>query len=230
MTHNEMASSIRNRVSDGLSGNIADQSFSLEQILDEIDLTRADFAHKYASTQKLNPTHLVQEPKELFLITCRNLSPDCGISGWGEDVASIKVPSIMPLFDEQSIQYLGLDNMQEAFAVYSHPEDIRNHKVRIRTKNRPYAWWDTAEDMDGNQTFWLFNMGSYNPLKYLKLRAIFNHPSKVNSNLPNHLELEYPATLHMQNAIIDTLTEKYIRYYRQLNIVPSANTQSDPVT
>ena len=230
MTHNEMASAIRNRTADGLSGNIVDQAFSIEQLMDEIDLMRADFAHKYAATQKLDPTYMVQEPKELFKIICRNMSPDCGVLGWGENVASIKIPRIMPLFGEQAVQYLGLNNMQEAFAVYFHPEDIRNHKVRIKTRHRPYAWLDTAPDSNDMQTIWFFNMGEYNPLQFVKLRAVFEHPSKVNADMPNHLDAEYPAPLHMQNAIIDALTEKYVRYFRQLNIPNIPNTQSDPVT
>ena len=230
MTHNELASAIRNRVADGLSGNISDQAFSVEQIMDEIDLMRADFAHKYSSTAKLDPTFLVQEPRELFKIECRNLSPDCGLLAFEENVASIKIPKLMPLFGEEAVQYLGLDNMQESFAVYFHPIDIRHHKVRIKTRKRPYAWIDTAPDSNDMQTVWLFNMGSYNPLQYLKLRAVFEHPSKIDPDVPNHLDKEYPAPLHLQNAIVDALTEKYIRYHRQLNIPSIPNQQTDQIT
>jgi hypothetical protein len=227
-----MSSAVRNNVADGLSGNISDQAFSLEQLNDQIDLARADFAHKYAATTKLDPTYMVQSPRELFKITCKNMSPDCGIEGWGENIASITVPKIMPLFEDQAIQYLGLNNMQEAFRVYMHPEDIRNHKLKMRTRNLPYAWLDTAANTEDKHTIWFFNMGSYNSLQFLKLRAVFEQPSKINANMPNYLDMEYPAPLHMQNAIVDALTEKYIRYYRQLNvpIQSTTNTQTDNIT
>jgi len=229
MTHNEIASTIRNRVADGLSGNIVDQAFSIEQLLEEIDLQRADFANKYAiQGTKLDPKFLMQEI-DILKLECRDLSEDCLI-GSHDSVPSIKIPKIMPLFGESAIQYLGLVNMQEAFAVYYHPEDIRNHRVRIRTKNRPFAWVDLSPDKNDMLTIYLFNLGPHNGLQYLKLRGIFEHPTRVNINNPNASDMEYPAPLHMQMAIIDALTEKYVRYYRQLNVPPVPNTQSDPIT
>ena len=229
MTHNEIASTIRNRVADGLSGNISNQALSVEQLLEEIDLARADFAHKYALTPKLDPKFMMQEI-DILKIECRNLSEDCFIKSPGEGVASVKVPKVMPIFGESGVQYLGLVNMQEAFAVYYHPEDIRNHKVRIRTSRRPYAWIDTAPDSNDMHTIYFFNLGPHNGLKYVKIRAIFEHPTRVHIDNPNAADMEYPAPLHMQNAIIDALTEKYVRYFRQLNEVPVPNTQSDPIT
>ena len=231
MTSTEIASAIRNRVSDGLSGNINNQAYSLEQLLEEIDLARADFAHKYANQGvKLNPKHLVQQIDTLR-IECRNLSDDCAIKEPCGDVPSIKIPKLMSLVNERDIvQYLGLVNMQEDFAVYFHPDDIQNHRVRIRTRARPFVWVDLATDASGNQTIWFFNMGPFNPLQIVKLRAVFAQPTRVNLDDPNHLEKEYPAPLHMQNAIIDALTEKYVRYYRQMNIPPIPNQQNDPVT
>ena len=228
MTHNEMASAIRTRVADGLSGNLNNQAFSIEQLLEEIDLQRADFAHKYAMTNKLDYKFLVQEI-DILQIECRNMSEDCLISAPHADVPSIKIPKIMPIFGDESIQYLGLVNMQEAFATYYHPEDIRNHKVRIRTSRRPYAWVDTAPDENDMHTIYFFNLGPHNGLKYVKLRAIFEHPTRVNLG-PDAADIEYPAPLHMQNSIIDVITDKYIRYFRQLQVPPVPNQQNDPIT
>lgn len=230
MTANEIASSIRARVADGLSGNISDQAFSLQQLLAEIDLVRNDFIHKYSNTNKLDPKYLVQEPAELFKIECRNLSPDCRIKGFGEEIPSIKIPKIIPTFGDYSIEYLGLNNMQESFAVYYHPDDIRNHKVRIKTKNLPYAWVDLSADVDDLMTVFLFNLGKYNSLQFLKVRGIYENPTRVNRNNPDALDMEYPAPGHLQNSIIDALTEKYVRYFRQLNTPQVPNTQADSLT
>jgi len=231
MTHNELASAIRNRVSDGLSGNINNQAYSIEQLVEEIDLMRADFTHKYATQGiKLDPKHLIQEI-DILKIEGRNLSDDCAIQEPCGDVPSIKIPRLMSMVNEGDIiQYLGLVNMQEDFSVYFHPDDIKNHKVRIRTRKRPFAWVDLAVDHNDKQTIWFFNMGPFDPLKFVKLRAVFEQPTRVNIESPNHLDMEYPAPLHMQNAIVDALTEKYVRYYRQMNIPPIPNQQNDPVT
>jgi hypothetical protein len=229
MTHNEIASSIRNRVADGLSGNIADQAFSVEQLKDEIDLVRADLAHKYITNFKLDHKYLVQEI-DILPIICRNLSEDCQIKEPCGDLPSIKIPKIMPTFGDKSIEYLGLVNMQESFMVYFDPEDIKNHRVKIKTRHRPFAWVDLAPDNFDMQTIYFFNLGKYNSLKFVKLRAIFEHPGKVNIDKPAPFDIEYPAPLYMQNMIIDTLTEKYVHYYRKLNIPSLPNQQTDQVT
>ena len=231
MTHNEIASTIRNRVSDGLSGSIANQAYSIEQLLEEIDLQRADFAHKYGNQGiKLDPKHLVQKI-DILKIVERNLSDDCAIQEPCGNVPSIKIPRLMSLVNERDIvQYLGLVNMQEDFSVYFHPDDIQNHRVRIRTRQKPFAWVDLAHDANDKQTIWLFNMGPHDPLKFMKIRAVFESPTRVNVDNPNNLDNEYPAPAHMQNAIIDALTEKYVRYFRQMNIPSLPNTQSDNVT
>ena len=231
MTHNELASTIRNRVADGLSGNIVDQAFSLEQLLEEIDLQRADFVHKYAESNKLDIKYLVQELSAVEIV-CRDIltTDPCFDLVSGDNVPSIKIPKLLSIFGDKAIQYVGLTNMQENFAVYFSPEDIQNHQVRIRTKHRPFIWVDTAPDVNDDLTLWFFNFGSYNPLKYIKVRGVFEHPTRVNVNNPLNLDNEYPAPLHMQNSIVDALTEKYVRYYRQLNIPPIPNTQSDPIT
>jgi len=229
MTLNEIASSIRNRVADGLSGNISNQAFSLQQLMDEIDLTRADFTHKYSFTSKLDPKYLIQEISALK-VECRNLSKDCQIKAPGADVPSVKIPKIMPLFGDNGIEYIGLHNLQENFSIYYSPQDVNNHSVRIKTRHRPFAWVDVSPDPQGMNTIYFFNFGKNNPLKFVKIRGIFEHPSRVYADIPNGVDMEYAAPLHMQNAIIDTLTEKYVRYFRQLNVPATPNTQTDNIT
>jgi hypothetical protein len=78
-------------------------------------------------------------------------------------------------------------------------------------------------------TLYFFNLGKFNPLKYVSIRAIFNHPSSVLPFDPQYLDREYAAPAHMQMAILDAVTEKYIRYYRQMHTVPQPNTQTDNI-
>jgi len=231
MTHLEMASAIRNRVADGLSGNISDQAFSLEQLYDEIDLTRADFVNKYSTTFKLNSKYLLQTLDNLNLAMTDLSSDVCSfIPNCDSQVPAVEIPTLLATPDDSAIEFLGLVNKQEEFAVYYNTADIQNHRVRIRTAHRPFAWVDTSMNKNGKNTLYFFNLGKYNPLKFVSIRAMFNHPSDLLALDPNALDREYPAPLHMQNAIVDTLTEKYIRYYRQLNIPGTPNTQTDNIT
>jgi hypothetical protein len=234
MTHNEMASAIRNRIADGLDGNIGDQAFSLEQLYAEIDLQRADFAHKYALSKKLNPKFLVQELPLQHLV-CDNLTPavDC-VEDFLKDpdasIPRIEIPKVSSLFGVDPIEYIGLNNMRQSFKVYYHPNEIRTHSFRVRTGAKPFVWIDLAPNINDKFDVWFFNMNPYDPLKFVKVRAIFDSPSYVDPNNPAHLEEEYPAPAHMQMAIIDALTEKWVRYYRQLQIPKMPNTQEDKVT
>ena len=226
MTHLEIASAIRNRIADGLDGNLNNQALSVEQLLEEIDLQRADFVHKYAMSQKLDTKYLMQKLEGLT-ITCENISDDCLIRDCGENVPTVFIPKLLPVFGDTAIEYIGLTNMQESFAVYFHPDDVRNHRVRMKTRHRPFVWVDTAPNEDESLSLRFFNWDSYDPLKYVTVRGIFEHPLRVK---PGQQDTEYPAPLHMQNAIIDVLAEKYVRFFRQLNIPPVPNTQSDQVT
>ena len=228
MTHLEMASAIRNRVADGLSGNISDQSFSLEQLYDEIDLARADFVNKYSTTFKLNSKYLIQQLDKLELIMTDLSSDICSsIPNCDSQVPAVQIPALLATPDDSAIEFLGLTNKQEEFSVYYNVADIQNHRVRVRTAHRPFAWVDTSMNANGKNTLYFFNLGKYNPLKFVSARAMFNHPSDLLALDPNALSREYPAPLHMQLAIVDSLTEKYIRYYRQLNVQPMPNQQND---
>jgi hypothetical protein len=228
MTHNEIASAIRNRIYDGLSGNISDQSISTDQLFDEIDLTRADFVNKYAMTSKLNTKYLLQSIDNLE-IKCTSLAyTECdAFRHCIDEVPALEVPALLATPDDSAIEYLGLVNKQEKFSVYFTTTDIDNHKYRIKTAKRPYVWVDTTLNKNGKYTLYFFNLGSLNPLKYVSIRAIFNNPSSILVDNFDYLDREYPAPAHMQMAIIDSLTEKYVRYFRQLGVQPLPNQQND---
>ena len=231
MTANELASAISNRVYDGLSGLVSNQSISLRQLIDEIDLARADFVNKYSMTSKLNTKYLLQSLDNLE-IKCTSLAyaDECDeFRFMNEEVPALEVPPLLATPDDSAIEFLGLTNKQEKFAVYFSTSDIANHRVRIKTASRPYVWVDTTLNTNGMNTLYFFNLGKFNPLKYVSIRAIFNTPSTVAMFDPGYADREYAAPAHMQMAILDAVTEKYIRYYRQMNAQAQPNTQTDNI-
>jgi hypothetical protein len=232
MTQNEMASAILNRITDGLSGAIANLSISTTQLMDEIDLQRADFISKFDGTKKLDLAFLEQGLDNLQIV-CRPISnpgacPPALIK-YGVDVPSVKVPKLTSGFTRSTLSYVGLVNKQKAFLVYFDLSEVINHKYRLRTKQFPFVWVDTQVDDNNEITLYFFNLGQYESLKYISVRGIFEHPSHLFSANPDSLDKEYPAPGHIKNMIIDALTEKYIRYFRQLNVNSSAtnNEQRD---
>ena len=231
MTLNEITSAIRNRVSDGLSGNISNQAYSIKQLEEEVDLERSSYIQKFAdSGRKLNPNYMYQTVDGLKVL-CQDLSQNapCGFTS-GDGVPAVKIQPIASTFDDSAVEYFGLMNKQEKFIVYFDTDSAINHKYRVKTAKRPFIWIDTTQDGDGMMTAYLLNAGKYFNLKYMSIRAIFEHPSRIGSNVPDFGDKEYPAPGHVQNAIIDALTEKYVRYFRQMNIPPIPNEQTDKIT
>jgi len=226
MTVLEIASAIRNHVSDGLSGNVTGQAYSIEQLMDEIDLKRSKLIHQYLHTAKLEKTRLYQN-YETEVIVCEKLSHEC-FDIYSDSVPAIKIPPIIADFNKAAIEYIGLINAQRSFKVYYDIDDVYNHKFRHKTGHREFIWMDTDLDADGMMTGYFFNMAPHDPLKKIRARAIFEHPSQI----PGAHDKEYPASGSLQNDIIKALTEEYIRYYRQLNIAPIQipNQQTDPIS
>jgi len=231
MTANELTSAIKNRIYDGLSGNISNQSISNDQLFDEIDLVRADFVNKYSMTAKLNTKYLLQSLENLEL-KCTSLAYSSKCDAFrhsNDEVPALEVPVLLATPDDSAIEFLGLTNKQEKFPVYYDTSDILNHRVRIRTANKPFVWVDTTINANGMNTLYFFNLGKFNPLKFVSLRAMFSHPSSVIPFDPEYIDREYAAPAHMQMAILDAVTEKYIRYYRQMNAELQPNIQSDNI-
>jgi hypothetical protein len=255
MTQKEMASAILNRLTDALSGAVSNLSISEDQVFDEIDLQRADLIHKYDGTKKLDTAFLEQTVCDIEVI-CRPCAKACrilpetffpktgadtistGLSSFGSsggkislepEIPSLKIPKLLSGFDRKSLSYVGLSNKREDFIVYFDMNSIGIHKRRMRTKHAPFAWVDTNTCSENMMTIYLFNLGKYNSIKFLTVRGMFEHPAYLHSLDPKLRDREYPAPGHLKNMIIDALTEKYVRYYRQAN-VPSylvSNEQRD---
>lgn len=234
MTLNELSSAIRTSISDGLSGNITNAAYSLELIEDEIDLTRASIVEALRKTNKEVDKSLLMQTLDRLCIECRDIGNN-GINGGeclsrvntGNNIMSVKIPAIVG----KNANYIGTVDKMNAFKIYFDTEDLVNHKYRFKTNKAPFVWVDLASrDSAGMLTVYFFNLGKYNPLKYVSVRGVFENPYSALTLNPDYGEIEYPAPLHIQDMIIDRIVNKYINYYRKLNILPLSNTQSDPVT
>jgi len=228
MTGSEISSAIRNNIKDGLSGIVTSSAISYKQIEAEIDLVRAKLFFEQEKAGKLEVRNFIQNVPNLHL-TCRDLAQDCNISS-GEALPSVKIPKIMHTQTNNSLAFVGFANKSRSFIVYYDTDDIVNHKYRLKTSKAPFCWVDLAPDNEDMITLYFFNMGEFDPLKYVTIRGAFESPYKVAPLDPLFDEKEYPAPAYIQEMIISTLTERYLRYYRQLNITNVPNTGTDNVT
>jgi len=229
MTSNEMASTVENNVSDALSGAILNRAITVQQISAEIDLLREKLAYEQLKTGKIDLKYFMQSLNTLPLV-CRDFVRDCGAIKSGDSVPSIRIPKLMATQDNTQIEYIGLANKQKRFITYFDIDDISNHKFRLKTAHSPFVWVDLTPDDDNMIALYFFNLGKYATLKYVDVRAAFAKPTELKPLNPELDAQEYPAPGYIQEMIITTLSERYIRYYRQLNVNTQPNTQTDPIT
>lgn len=229
MTTNEMSSTIENNVSDALSGAILNRAISTEQIEGEMDLLREKLAFEQIKSGRIDTKYFMQSLPPQALI-CRDLVRECGAVKSGESVPSIRIPKLMALQNNSQLEYVGIANKQKRFTIYYDIDDISNHKFRFKTAHSPFVWVDLTPDNDDMVALYFFNMGQYGTLKYVDVRGAFAKPTTIGLLDPMSEFKEYPAPGYIQSMIITNLTETYLRYYRQLNLPPQPNTQTDPIT
>lgn len=220
MTHNELASAILNRVTDGLSGSINNLSISTDQLMDEIDLLRAEIILKYDGTKKLDLRTLEQTVDNLVITCVPYNQTSCAdlVPGFGS-VPTVDIPELGSVIDGEPLSYVGLVNKALDFPVFYDIRDVKRQKLRIATRHKPYVWADRDTSYTGKVRLYFFNLGAYEEnLTFISVRGIFAHPSKVHADTIDTWNNDYPAPGHVKNMILDTLSEKYIRYYRELNV------------
>ncbi len=218
MTLSEMASAIRNHMNDGLSGAIGTFDYSLRQIEEEIILMRNDLIQKQYAAGKVDLNSLTQTLPNIE-VTSRDLGKgfDTGIRN-----TCIRVPSVLLLPNNDGILFLGTLDRRVSIKVYT-TESAADHKYCAFTKHKPYARLDTSKD--GEYEFIdLFNLnGGLSGIKYLTMRYVLADPRVI----AKYEDTPFPCSGEMQNAIITAISEKYIRYYRSLRIMPIGVAQTD---
>lgn len=222
MTLAEMASAVRNHVVDGLNG-VSSTSFTTEQLQDEIILTTAAVIVKLTAQGLIDINKLTQRIDGIR-IECKDLSANCSVSS-AIGAPHFLIPNVNRAAAEP-IQFLGTIDGELSFKIY-YDRDFRYHKYRLATSKRPFAWVSTTPDADGMHDVFLFNMGKYNELRFISMDALFDNPYDL-LRTPYYAQFvasEFYAPSYVQKEVIDTLTQQYVNYYRQLHMSQKPNTQ-----
>lgn len=222
MTLQEMASSVRNHVRDGLNG-VSETSFSIEQLQDEIILTTSAVIIEL-STKGLIDINKLTQRIDGIRIECKDLSANCNVEAEIQ-APHFSIPNVNRLLSEP-ISFLGSMDGSLSFKVY-YDRDYTNHKYRLATARMPYAWVSSTADSDGLHDVFLFNMGKYNNLRFISIDALFDNPYDINKTpyYSQFASTEFYAPGYVQKEVIDKLTQQYVNYYRQLHMNQKPNTQ-----
>ena len=222
MTLSQMASAINNHIRDGLNG-ISSANTSDDQLKDEILLTTSALIVKL-STQGLLDINKLTQRIDGIRVECRDLSANCDVEA-AVSAPHFVIPNVNRVIQEP-ISFLGTIDGGLSIKVY-YDRDYRYHKYRLATAKRPFAWISTTQNADGFHDVFLFNLGKYNGLQFVSIDAIFDNPYDL-LNTPYYEQFssaEFYAPSYVQQEVIDTITQKYVNYHRQLHLNPSPNTQ-----
>lgn len=222
MTLQEMASAIRNHVLDGLDG-ISNTAFSVQQLQDEILMSAPGIMLKMANEGVLDMAKLYQRIDGIRL-ECVEISSNCQVET-EECAPHFTIPNINRSAMEP-IAFLGSIDSSISFKVY-YDREYRFHKYRLATAKAPFAWVSTSANSEGTYDVFLFNMGRYNNLTYVSIDALFDNPYDLLKTpyYDQFSSAEFYAPLFVQNQIVESLTAKYVEYYRKLHMAPRPNTQ-----
>lgn len=220
----KLASAIRNNVVSGLRGYHTNMSISMEQLEDEIVLERLQVLKEY-SLKGILPV------KDLYLsincipIDCKdiercscNFSEDCEST----PTAHFEIPQLLNDYGSSSIDYIGSTDRQFPFIYYTSSTAFRYRKYRKRGKNKPTVWIDTTPNENGMYDCFVFNAPL---LSNVSITAIFKDLRQLDK-FQCCTELQDNNLSFIDNEVIKRMTEKYVRYYRQLAMPLKPNDQS----
>lgn len=212
MIFQKLASAIRNDVVSGLRGYHTNMSMSLEQLEDDIVDERLQIIKEY-SLKGILPIKDLLLSINCINVDCKSLER-CKCKGSPCDtlVAHFEIPQLLNDYGRMAIDYIGSTDRQLPFAYYTSSVMSNYHRYRKRGKNKPYVWIDTTPNENGMYDCFIFNA----PLiKQVSVVAIFKDPRQLeNYNCCEPFQDDNFTFLN--NEIKRRLTEKKLRYYRQL--------------
>lgn len=220
----KLASAIYNDIVSGLVGITSNPTISIDQLEDDVVDERLQVIKEY-SLKGLIPLNDLLLSINCIPIDCLSLDKcPCNTPGNPSAVPEqhFQIPQLYidPMLE--SIQYLGATDKSEHYKVYFDPKQAKFHKNRRRRCDKPYAFIDTTPNEDGMYDGWLFNAPF---VKYISIMGIFKDPRDLKHFNCCDYDGMYDNKSFINNEVKKRLTEKKIRYYKQLYQEPMPNNQ-----
>lgn len=146
-------------------------------------------------------------------IDCQPISKcSCGKHLCSEpEIPHFEIPQLYLDPDMKSIKYIGSPDKMNPFSVYTSPISLNNQKYKRRGKRKPIVFIDTTPNKNGFYDGFIFNAPL---LEMLSITAVFKDPRQLSKfNCCNEALNETLNSLDQE--IVEHLTEKIIRWYKQ---------------
>lgn len=215
----KLADAIYNDVVSGLQGYHHNPSISMEQLEDDVVDERLQILNEHFLKGNLPIKDLVTAIN-CIPIDCKDLERcRCRESIGTTPTAHFEMPQVF----NNKIEYVGSIDRQLPFLFYTSSYQWNfYHKFRKRGKNKPFVYIDNSPNENGMYDAYIFNAPM---IKQISVVAIFKDPRQL-ENYACCSDLDDDNFSFLNNEIKRRLTEKKLRYYRQLAMPPLPNDQS----
>jgi hypothetical protein len=223
MTLEQLKSSIYNNVVSGLRGQTINTSFTLDQIEDSVIQERMTIIKEYAA-KNLIPIKDLLYAIRCIPVDCNNLDRcPCGTSVLDPtQTKHIQLPQTFNDFGQEAIDYIGSTDGLVGYTVYT-DDGYRTHKYKRRGADSPYVWIDITPNEKGFYDAFIFN-APYTLTTLLArvipkdIRQLYAYSCCIGDDVAN--------INFIDGEIEKRVTEKYIRYYRQMAMALMPNDQT----
>jgi hypothetical protein len=229
MTIREFGSTIRNRVKDGLKGEIKNVSYSVSQLISESFLLRSRLILEESRKAKIDLTSFYQTFDSLPIKEI-DIQVNSDIKS-GICTSYVEFPALASTFMGIQLEYIGFntrDVNSKSFMFYF-DDRFKTHQNTLRMSKKIYTYVDVDRGSTGLVKAFLYNIGPFKDKKYLSVRGIFDDPTVFMSSgcCDEIWDQEFPAPGWMQDIIIERLSMSYVEQYRKMNIPEFSNKQVD---
>jgi len=222
----EIRSAIHSDITDGLKG-VANYTYSEDQIEREISAERSKILFELTKGGRFKfEKQGFEQQINCIPVDTKQLSKCPTSIPVGDDLKHFEIPPISTLHKEDTVGYIGPVSREEPeWKIYT-DDNYLFHPYKLRIACKPFVYIATTINENNKYDAFIKNYNNDN-LKYVSITGIFENPTDIEDYSCTNPDWLYPAPEWAVNDIIKRLVEKYIRYYRQLNVLPQPNTQTE---
>jgi hypothetical protein len=215
----KLASAIYNDIVSGLVGITSTPTISKDQLIDDVVDERLQIIKEY-SLKNLMPR------KDLLMsITCITPSKEsldrCPVSNNKNLTWHFELPQLINDFADEAIEFIGPSDKKTRYVVYT-STSFNYHKYKRRGCALPFVYIDTSPNCNNMYDAWVFNLPTVKTLTFI---GIIKDPRQLEIYPCCAGEEGIENYTFLSAEIKKRLTEKKIRYYKQLYLGPTPNTQ-----
>ena len=218
MQVHKLASSIYNDIVSGLAGITSTPTMSMEALEDDVVEERLQIIKEY-SLKNLVPKKDLLYAINCIDLDCESLDKCCNSSNFSKPQLHFEIPQLVNDFGDSSIDFIGSTDKEISFKYYT-TTSFKYHNLKLRGKNKPYVYIQTTPNENNMYDGWIFNIPL---LKRISVIGIF----KDLRQLDNYgcCQDDLNNITFIDTEIKKRLTEKKLRFYRQLLQPPQPNNQ-----